>query len=148
MEMEVNMKNKEIKQRYKQVINNLKINNNCYKETNILKIESIENEFCEYNKKIIKDKVELGTFFLLELIIASVGIMGTSINTNNFIQEIFKNFIVTILLGLGIIPMPKIIYDYKKERFNSNIEANNNLEEYEYLISTLKTKDKVNVKKR
>lgn len=142
------MKDKEIKERYDKIIQILKFNTRLDEKPTILKIESIENEFDEYNKKIIKDKVELGTSILLGLIITSFGVAIFFNDTETIHQEIVKALNVIGFTGLGLIPIPTKIHDYRKDRFLSRATANKNLEEYEKFITEVDTEEKINVKKR
>lgn len=142
--MEVVMKDKNIKNRYNNVINSFKSKMKDNDRPTILKIERIESEYDNYNKKAIKDKVNLGILILSG---AAITIVSTVVllNDDNFLGIDFVKDLISILgIGYGASVIPISIDDYKRSRLNSNADANKNLEEYEDTIK----KEKVNVKKR
>lgn len=142
------MKDKDIKKRYLEALKNLESKFNNNEKSNILEIIDIQDEFDQYNKKIVKAKMDFGILMLIGLIVTSFGVFSLKQDANSIEQVISKWIWSTMFFGLGIIPIPKYIDDYRKKKFHINASANKSLNEYEEFISKLKEKEKVNVKKR
>ena len=142
------MKDKQIKQRYNDVISSLKSKNNSSDESIILTIEKIEDESYIYNKKIINDKINLGLGILGGLVFVFAGLGVARTETFGFHFHIIKYAVSVIVSGFGAFSIPALLINYKKERFENNIEASKKLKKYENDILKLEEKAKINVKKR
>lgn len=138
------MNNKNIKRRYNDAINAFKSRIQNQDKSKILKIESIENEYSEYNKKLKDDKINLGMMILSGTVITAAASAALFLDTDCFELELAKEMIFILGGALGAFMIPVSIENYQKDRLNSNIEANKKLKEYEEIIE----KGKVNVKKR
>lgn len=141
------MKDKNIKERYNKTIN-IFMNSIVEREESttlkiekIEKIEEIKKEYDEYNKKVVKDKLDFGTMILAGTALTVIATKLLLKDTNYLeLEDLFS-----ILLGaLGTSTIPISIDNYRKDRLNSNIDANKSLKEYEEIIE----KEKLNVKKR
>lgn len=143
------MKEKNIKERYVNAIESLKtrIKSN-EEEAVILKIESIEDDYKDYNKKDIKNKMELGILVLMGLGALALGVATATYEEQSIAQAVAKYICSIGFYSIGGVSIVKSIVDYKKQKFNLNIDANENLKEYETFIDELEEKEKVNVKKR
>ena len=142
------MKDNNIKKRYLKALENLESTSDTNEKSVILEIIDIQDEFDQYNKELIKAKIDLGIFILIELLVTSLGLVLLNYDTNSIEQNISKYIYSTMVLGLGVIPVPKIIDEYRKKKLDINASANKSLEEHEDFILKLKEKEKVNVKKR
>lgn len=143
------MKNKNIKERYTSAIESLKnrIKSN-EEEAVILKIESIEDDYKGYNKKDIKNKIELGVLILMGAGVLALGVATSKLEEQSIAQTVAKYIYSIGFYSIGGVSVVKSFVDYKKQKFNLNIDANENLKEYENFIDELEEKEKVNVKKR
>lgn len=144
------MKDKNIKERYNNAINAF-INNIVEKEEpttlkikKIEKTEVIQKEYDKYNKKMIKDKLDLGSMILTGTALTML-LTNVLLKDANLLELEAVKDLISILFGtLGTSMIPISIDNYRKERLNSNIDANRSLKEYEEIIE----KEKVNVKTR
>lgn len=144
------MKDKNIKERYNKAIDAF-MNNIVEKdESTVLKIEKIETtekihqEYDEYKRRIILDKVELGTMILAGTALTVLATKALLQDTNSLELEVTKDLISILIGTLGVSMIPISIDNYRKDRLNRNIDANKSLKEYEEIIE----KEKVNVKTR
>lgn len=138
------MKDKNIKERYNKAIDAFKSRIEKKEGSTIFKIEKIENEYDEYNKKSIKDKVNLGLLVLAGTTVTALASSALFLDTNSFELEIAKDMFFVLGISLGASMIPISIDNYRKDRLNSNIDADKSLKEYEDVIE----KEKVNVKRR
>ena len=144
------MKDKNIKERYNKAINAFMNNIVEKEEPTVLKIEKIEKtekikrEYDEYNKKIVKDKINLGSMILAGTAVTILATKSLLLDTNPLELQITKDLISILVGALGTSMIPISIDNYRKDRLDSNIDVHKNLIEYEEIIE----KEKVNVKRR
>ena len=99
-------------------------------------------------KKYIKNKMELGILVLMGLGALALGVATATYEEQSIAQAVAKYIYSIGFYSIGGVSIVKSIVDYKKQKFNLNIDANENLKEYETFIDELEEKGKVNVKKR
>ena len=144
------MNNKNIKERYKNAINAFKTKIENKGEPTVLKIEKIEQEYDEYSKKLKNDKINLGAMILAGTVITALATKVLFLDVDGFELELAKTMGFALGGAIGTSMILLSSDNYIKDRFNSNVEANKQLEEYEKIFEEdeLKKEEKVTVKRR